>query len=213
LRIASHCLVFSVSCSGIGIGDPICDPGGPYEACLGNCPWPTRFDGSGSSSPDGEIVSYEWGFGDGGTGTGVNPEHLYEEFGEFVVTLTVTDNANASSSCTTLTRVYCVADAPPLCEIEPSFAEIELGAEAVFDGSNSMGACTDIVAYEWNFGDGATGTGVTVAHRYREAGVFTIQLTVYDEDFWASVCQAWVEVTLPNAVEHATWGFIKSRYR
>ena len=44
------------------LAQPICDTGGPYWGCLGNCPWPVFFDGSGSSSPSGEIVSCVWAF-------------------------------------------------------------------------------------------------------------------------------------------------------
>jgi hypothetical protein len=49
---------------------PVADPNGPYSGEVGN---PVTFDGSGSVDPDGTIVSYDWDFGDGGTGTGVSP--------------------------------------------------------------------------------------------------------------------------------------------
>ena len=35
------------------------------------------FDASGSYDPDGTIVSYEWDFGDGDTGSGVTPSHTF----------------------------------------------------------------------------------------------------------------------------------------
>ena len=50
------------------------------------------FDSSGSSDPDGYIVGYAWSFGDGYTGTGVNPSHSYALAGTYTVSLTVTDN-------------------------------------------------------------------------------------------------------------------------
>jgi hypothetical protein len=50
------------------------------------------FDASASSDPDGTIVSYDWTFGDGGTGTGVNTTHTYASWGTWWVTLTVTDD-------------------------------------------------------------------------------------------------------------------------
>jgi len=37
-----------------------------------------------------------------------------------------------------------------------------------------------IVTYEWNFGDGSRGTGRLVQHQYRDAGVFSVTLTVTD---------------------------------
>src|SRR5688572_29926534 len=84
---AAWAMLLSAVCPGIGMGYPVCDPGGPYEPCLSNCPIAHQFDGSGSYSPDGKIVSYQWEFGDGGTASGPMPEHLYENLGDFKVTL------------------------------------------------------------------------------------------------------------------------------
>jgi PKD repeat protein len=50
------------------------------------------FDASGSYDPDGTIVSYEWNFGDGLNSTGMIVTHAYEASGNYVVTLTVTDD-------------------------------------------------------------------------------------------------------------------------
>ncbi len=57
-----------------------------------------RFDGSNSSDPDGEIVSYEWDLGDGNTATEDVVEHQYPETGSYSVTLTVTDDQGATGS-------------------------------------------------------------------------------------------------------------------
>jgi len=210
---AFFAVLLSLATRGTGAADPVCDHGGPYEPCLSNCPIATRFDGSGSSAPGGEIISYEWEFGDGGIATGVMPEHVYEKFGDFTVTLTVTDDMNASSTCSTVASVHCVADAYPLCQIEPTYAKIETGAEVKLDGSNSRGACRKLVWYEWDFGDGGTATGVSVTHRYQEPGWFAVLLIVYDEDYWASACGASIQVNTPNAVAPSTWGRIKAMYR
>jgi len=49
------------------------------------------FDGSNSFDLDGEIVKYEWNFGDGDTAEGVEVTHAYSQEEEYAVTLTVTD--------------------------------------------------------------------------------------------------------------------------
>ena len=49
------------------------------------------FNASTSFDPDGHLVSYAWDFGDGTTGTGVLPTHLYPAAGAYTVSLTVTD--------------------------------------------------------------------------------------------------------------------------
>jgi len=50
------------------------------------------FDGSASTDADGAIVAYAWSFGDGSSGSGQLVQHQYTEPGEYVVTLTVTDD-------------------------------------------------------------------------------------------------------------------------
>lgn len=54
------------------------------------------FDASSSYDPDGTIVSYEWDFGDGTTGTGMVTIHSYGVEGSYTVTLQVTDNDGLS---------------------------------------------------------------------------------------------------------------------
>ena len=56
------------------------------------------FDGGSSSDPDGDVLSFEWDFGDGNTGEGIRPNHFYDTVGNFTVTLVVSDSGNLSSS-------------------------------------------------------------------------------------------------------------------
>jgi hypothetical protein len=57
-----------------------------------------NFDASASSDPDDAIVNYAWSFGDGTTGNGPTLTHTYPKAGNYTATLTVTDNAGASTS-------------------------------------------------------------------------------------------------------------------
>src|SRR5262249_31491251 len=57
------------------------------------------FDGSGSTDPNGDTLSYQWDFGDGTTGTGNAPVHTYPTSpASFTAQLTVTDPLGASGS-------------------------------------------------------------------------------------------------------------------
>jgi PKD repeat protein len=57
-----------------------------------------RFDGSGSSDPDGAIARYAWDFGDGATGSGAVVRRIYAAAGTYMVTLKVIDPERASDT-------------------------------------------------------------------------------------------------------------------
>ena len=87
---------------------PVANPGGPYSG-LANVP--VNFDGSASSDPDGDPLTYMWAFGDAGSGTGATPSHTYLTGGTFTVTLTVTDAgspplSNSASTTANITSVF-----------------------------------------------------------------------------------------------------------
>jgi len=90
---------------------PVSDPNGSYIGTVGS---DVSFDGSGSSDMDGNIVSYDWDFGDGNTGTGVNPTQVYTVPGVFTVTLTVTDDGGATDTATTTADIIDVPNSPPI---------------------------------------------------------------------------------------------------
>ncbi len=50
------------------------------------------FNASASYDPNGEIVSYDWDFGDGSSGSGMIVRHTYAEAGNYTVTLTIRDS-------------------------------------------------------------------------------------------------------------------------
>ncbi|MCD6468180.1 MAG: PKD domain-containing protein [Thermoplasmata archaeon] len=81
---------------------PVADVGGPYSGYVKEV---IVFDGSDSYDPDGSIVSYEWDFGDGSTGSGEAPSHMYKSSGEYTVTLTVTDDGGKTASDKALVTV------------------------------------------------------------------------------------------------------------
>jgi PKD repeat protein len=64
----------------------------------GYAPLNVTFSSAGSSDSDGSIVSYSWAFGDGGTGSGAAPSHVYQNVGSYTAVLTVTDNQGATNT-------------------------------------------------------------------------------------------------------------------
>ncbi len=67
----------------------------------------------------------------------------------------------------------------PMAEFSFSPASPQAYSEVFFDASLSTddGA---IVSFNWSFGDGSTATGMTVSHQFREAGQYSVTLTVTD---------------------------------
>lgn len=55
------------------------------------------FNASSIHDPYGNIVSYEWDFGDGSNGTGVTATHIYYETGNYTTTLTVVYSSGSST--------------------------------------------------------------------------------------------------------------------
>jgi PKD repeat protein len=88
-----------------GNNPPVAVAGGPYNGTTGQ---PVQFNGSGSSDPDGDGLTYAWDFGDGGTGSGTTPSHTYAAANNYLVTLTVTDNGSPPLSDSDVASVQVV---------------------------------------------------------------------------------------------------------
>jgi len=77
---------------------PTADAGGPYPGVKGV---PVAFDGSGSSDPDGDALTFAWTFGDGANGMGATPSHIYRGGGVYKVSLAVSDGSASAADTTT----------------------------------------------------------------------------------------------------------------
>jgi PKD repeat protein len=130
------------------------------------------FNASGSSDPDGTIASYAWSFGDGTSGSGVTVSHTFAAGGTYTVTLIVTDNAAVTGQTTSTVTV----NAPPVA----SFTSACSGLTCSFNASGSSDPDGTIASYAWSFGDGTSGSGVTVSHTFAAGGTYTVTLTVTD---------------------------------
>ena len=142
-------------------------------ACTGS---QCGFDGSGSSDPDGALVTYQWNFGDGYGASGITPSHRYTAVGTFPVSLYVTDNDGAWAGQQQSVVISSVTNAPPIATFDAVCLGLTCTANALFsrdpDGS--------ITRYAWDFGDGTTGDGAIVGHTYAAAGTYAMTLAVTD---------------------------------
>jgi PKD repeat protein len=161
---------------------------------------PLNFSGSDSSDPDGSIVSYTWDFGDGTTGSGVDVSHTYTAYGTYQVTLTVTDNDGLTGQTTrtvTIDEIIQIELPPTAVMNAPGSGSVN--QNLVFDASDSSDSDGTIVAYTWDFGDGAVESGPTPtsSHSYAEPGVYTVTLIVVDDDGLSNTATQTVTITQP----------------
>jgi PKD repeat protein len=160
------------------------------------------FNASSSSVSNG---TYAWDFGDGQTGTGVTTTHRYQRGGTFTITLTVTSDARQTSTSsrtinisTTLppqTANFTFSPVNPAINQDVVFTAGGVGPGLPLPGpGNPVGG-----SYAWDFGDGTTGTGMSVTHRYTRGGTFAVTLRVTAETGLTATSsrQLTVSTTLP----------------
>lgn len=202
------------------VSEPVADNQAP-EALFtstpntGQAPLTVMFNASASTDEDGSITRYEWLLGDGISRTGRTLEYTYDSPGSYTVTLTVTDDDNASSQAESVITVLAPdtpmpdptpdpPDPPTPSNVAPSasFAATPASGDAPltvsFDASVSSDSDGTIIAYVWAFGDGATGAGETIEHIYDDPGTYTARLTVADDD--GATSTSTVTITVLGAV-------------
>ncbi len=79
------------------------------------------FNASSSSDPDGTVVQYSWDFGDGTTGAGIAPSHIYTKAANYTVTLKAYDNNGALATLARKITVGAQPPGPPL-ELKASYS-------------------------------------------------------------------------------------------
>ncbi len=142
--------------------------------------------------PNGDDVVYHWDFGDGSSAGEVGATHTYAEDGTYTATLTATDEQGATSTQTVTVTVNNVA---PQFDLGPARTVVEEVA-SVFAATVTDPGSFDTHTYLWDFGDGTTSTLPSLSHTYLEPGVYTVALTVTDDD--GGVTTDTVQVTVQN---------------
>ena len=167
----------------------------------GTAPLSVFFDGSGSTDPDGIIVSYAWDFGDGNTSTGDTTSNVFTAAGTYNVRLIVTDDSAASDTFVVAVVVNEGNNTPPIAVFTPTPTTGPAPLLVSVDANASSDPDGTILNYAWNFGDGNSGTGVTATHTYLLAGTYTIELIVTDDGGARDTATALITVQPPAGTE------------
>jgi PKD repeat protein len=184
------------------IESPVADAGPDQTACAGEI---VRFDGTKSRDLDGLVNNFEWHFGDGNVGGGPTPIHVYPKAGVYRVRLMITGDYTGDCDNTDDDEmIVTVYEAPHAKFTCPAAAEI--GKTVQFEGelspvtadfqsatdnqqpatSNQQPAThtphpTNIVKWQWDFGDGTVADGKTAAHIFEKSGDYVVTLTVVSD--------------------------------
>ena len=151
---------------------PIANAGPSLKACTNQT---VRFDGSQSSDADGAVNAFSWNFGDGSSGGGERPTHVFERPGTYTVTLTITGDARGScGALDTAETTVTVVEAPSIEIVGPD--RVAAGADVTYDAALVGDLDVRGAEFTWDFGDGATATGPTVRHAFAEPGTHDVTL-------------------------------------
>ncbi len=134
------------------------------------------FDATNSSDKDGSITAFHWDFGDGDETLGMTAVHVYEDFGLFNVTLTVTDDLGKKSIFVQTIVVNGLPNAFIGADPEVQFIDepIEFSADQSTDPDGNL------ASFLWDFGDDNGSTQPNPVHTYGAVGSYMVTLTVTD---------------------------------
>lgn len=117
---------------------------------------------------------WHWDFGDGTTSTLQNNVHTYATTGTYIVSLLV---INHSSGCSHQ-KIQSIRIVDEAANFNATDTVLCKNTPTTFTAvGNTAGT---IINYDWDFGDSQTGTGITVAHVYTNAGTYSVQLIITD---------------------------------
>ncbi len=165
----------------------------------GDIPLTVNFSSVGSADTGGSIAGYLWDFGDGSTSTDANPAHTYTKPGDYVATMTVTDNQGAKSVNTAPVAVT-APNIPPVAvaTANPPQGAAPLSVVFTSDGSyDPDGAIGNIL---WTFYDGSTYYGNTAYFTFARPGTYNTKLEVFDARGGVGRTTVLVTAQKPNEV-------------
>jgi len=161
----------------------------------GNYPLTVNF----TDQSTGDVSTRNWDFGDGQTGTEQNPTHLYKWGGFYTVSLTVTGPGGTDAEVKSKYITVAEGTAP----VADFFAIPREGWNAYCAPEFVSTSTGWIIDYLWEFGDGETSSEPAPHHKYAQAGVYTVNLTVAGPGGTASMTKE----QYINIKDFASFGF------
>ncbi|MFC2079044.1 PKD domain-containing protein [Candidatus Bipolaricaulota bacterium] len=162
----------------------------PFEPEAGE---PVEFDASASYAPDGEIDQIWWDFGDGEMAIGSIVEHVFQEPGDYTISLTISDESGAVTTLIDAFTVYEPQTTPvaaflwaPLSEAGARLSRpLRAGDPILLDAEDSYDPDGEIVEYGWDLqSDGVfdhTSSEPRIVIDPLPAGTWPVTLRIVDQ--------------------------------
>jgi PKD repeat protein len=133
-------------------------------------------------------IVFEWAFGDGAT-AGPGPHivtHTYDMTGSFTVIMTTTNCTDTYSMVTTHTLSVVEPPCEPVQDADFAWTPLTptVGQVVAFTGTASG---TEPIGYDWDFGDGSLGSGMTTTHVYTAAGSYDVHMLATNACGWQGI--------------------------
>ena len=121
----------------------------------------------------GEIVSWQWSFGDGSNSIEQNPEKLFAGPGTYQVTLKTVSDQNCDHTTSKDIQVVSVPVANYSFDDECHLVAVQF-VNTSFNDEGDLN-------YTWTFGDGDTSSLQAPSHTYPAAGTYDVSLIAYSD--------------------------------
>jgi len=143
-----------------------------YDAACANTS--VDFRDLSTENGGGSLVSREWDFGDGGTGSGTSPSHIYNTSGTYPVTLTVTNQDGCSNITSENIFVHPIPEFTPDPNVGFTWDNAGSPLEIQFTDNTDPAVVGNNL--QWNFGDGQAGFGKDPVHHYTSPGNYNVEM-------------------------------------
>jgi gliding motility-associated-like protein len=141
----------------------------------------------------GNIISWQWDFGDGSVSATRNPFHIYGVSGTYTVTLTITTDKGCGD---TIVKKVDVFPKPKAFFIFNNSCR----RDSVLFTDKSSVSSGSLTADSWDFGDGSKSTKQNPYHKYATEGTYTVTLIIQTDKSCGDTFKSKIVIyPMPNA--------------
>jgi PKD repeat protein len=182
--------------SGACAADTFCNN---FTVTTGNVPCQAAFTFSNSgniysftntsTAPGDSITNFSWSFGDFSSSLLENPTHTYNSCGSYTVTLSIVTSNSCTSVYSDTILVIGQLNGAYTFAVDTTTGVVQFAASPV----------SGTYSYDWDFGDGNTGTGDNISHSYAP-GTYTACVIITDNTFSCmadTVCDSFTVIISP----------------